>query len=98
MLDLVNFILLLSKSFFKFAQVGAQTSVKLVGSDFPPASNILPAQQLIHHNGISRISKSWMTAKEPISIWSKSSFTAEGIWEHLNVTKDQSDYLWYSTR
>ncbi|PNX98953.1 beta-galactosidase 9-like protein, partial [Trifolium pratense] len=83
---------------FNTAKVGAQTSVKLVGSDLPPASNILPAQQLIHRNGISPISKSWMTAKEPISIWSKSSFTAEGIWEHLNVTKDQSDYLWYSTR
>ncbi|GAU32172.1 hypothetical protein TSUD_68430 [Trifolium subterraneum] len=62
---------------FNTAKVGAQTSVKLVGSNLPPASNILPAQQLIHHNGISPISKSWMTAKEPISIWSKSSFTAE---------------------
>jgi len=39
-----------------------------------------------------------MTIKEQINIWSNSSFTAEGIWEHLNVTKDQSDYLWYSTR
>lgn len=83
---------------FNTAKVGAQTSVKLVGSDLPVTSNLLLAQQLVHHNGISHISKSWKTTKEPINIWSNNSFTAEGIWEHLNVTKDQSDYLWYSTR
>ncbi|XP_058731711.1 beta-galactosidase 9 [Vicia villosa] len=84
---------------FNTAKVGAQTSVKLVGSDLLPfASIFLPAQQFVHRNSISNISKSWMTTKEPINIWSKSSFTAEDIWEHLNVTKDQSDYLWYSTR
>ncbi|CAK8578479.1 unnamed protein product [Lathyrus sativus] len=84
---------------FNTAKVGAQTSVKLVGSDLLPSASIfLPAQKFIHRNGISNISKSWMTTKEPMNIWSKSSFTAEDIWEHLNVTKDQSDYLWYSTR
>ncbi|KAL9325195.1 hypothetical protein ACSQ67_005840 [Phaseolus vulgaris] len=79
-------------------EVRAQTSVKLVELDLPTISNIFPGQQSRHHNGIYYISKSWMTTKEPLNIWSKSSFTVEGIWEHLNVTKDQSDYLWYSTR
>ncbi|KAL2333822.1 hypothetical protein Fmac_015035 [Flemingia macrophylla] len=83
---------------FNTAKVRAQTSVKLVDSDLPTASNIFIAQQLRHRSGISYFSKSWMTTKEPLKIWSKSSFTVEGIWEHLNVTKDQSDYLWYSTR
>ncbi|KAJ1426068.1 Glycoside hydrolase, family 35 [Sesbania bispinosa] len=83
---------------FNTAKVGAQTSAKLVEFDLPLVSNFSPALQLMHHSGISDISKSWMTTKEPINIWSRSSFTVEGIWEHLNVTKDQSDYLWYSTR
>ncbi|QCD83343.1 beta-galactosidase [Vigna unguiculata] len=83
---------------FNTAKVGAQTSVKLVEFDLPTVSNIFPAQQSSHRNGIYYLSKSWMTTKEPLDIWSKSSFTVEGIWEHLNVTKDQSDYLWYSTR
>ncbi|CAA6664073.1 unnamed protein product [Spirodela intermedia] len=36
--------------------------------------------------------------QEPIGAWEGNSFTAEGILEHLNVTKDISDYLWYVTR
>lgn len=42
--------------------------------------------------------ESWTTWKEPIEIWSESSFTVKGILEHLNVTKDHSDYLWHFTR
>ncbi|XP_057415650.1 beta-galactosidase 9 [Lotus japonicus] len=83
---------------FNTAKVGAQTSIKLVQFDLPLVSNFFTTQPLMHDNGISHTSKSWMITKEPINIWSQSGFTAEGIWEHLNVTKDQSDYLWYSTR
>ncbi|KAG0489399.1 hypothetical protein HPP92_008210 [Vanilla planifolia] len=39
-----------------------------------------------------------MTFIEPIGIWNENSFTSEQILEHLNVTKDASDYLWYITR
>lgn len=39
-----------------------------------------------------------MTVKEPINLWSENNFTIQGILEHLNVTKDSSDYLWYITR
>ncbi|KAF7837008.1 beta-galactosidase 9 [Senna tora] len=83
---------------FNTAKVGAQTSVKLVEFDLPLVSNFFPALQMMGHNGIAHISKSWMTIEEPISVWSKNNFTVQGILEHLNVTKDQSDYLWYATR
>lgn len=46
----------------------------------------------------SYVSQSWVSFKEPIGVWDGNSFTAEGILEHLNVTKDISDYLWYVTR
>ena len=46
----------------------------------------------------SYISENWASFKEPIGRWEYQSFTAEGILEHLNVTKDVSDYLWYITR
>ncbi|CAA7400596.1 unnamed protein product [Spirodela intermedia] len=44
------------------------------------------------------VSNSWVSFREPIGAWEGNSFTAEGILEHLNVTKDISDYLWYVTR
>ncbi|OIW19190.1 hypothetical protein TanjilG_04933 [Lupinus angustifolius] len=71
---------------FNTAKVGAQTSVKLVEFDLLLASKVLPAQQLARHNGISQISKSWVTTKEPINIWSKNSFTAlDGVRDILRV-------------
>ncbi|KAI4345367.1 hypothetical protein L6164_012497 [Bauhinia variegata] len=82
---------------FNTAKVGSQTSIKLAKFNLPLVSNVSSAQPLMLHNGISHLSKSWMTIKEPIAVWG-SSFTAQGILEHLNVTKDQSDYLWYATR
>ncbi|PHT97818.1 Beta-galactosidase 9 [Capsicum chinense] len=39
-----------------------------------------------------------MTLKEPLGVYGDKTFTSKGILEHLNVTKDQSDYLWYLTR
>ena len=39
-----------------------------------------------------------MTMEEPTGIWSENNFTVPGILEHLNVTKDHSDYLWHLTR
>lgn len=44
------------------------------------------------------ISESWMSTKEPIGIWGDNNFTSQGIMEHLNATKDYTDYLWYTTR
>lgn len=83
---------------FNTAKVAAQTSIKMVDFDLPLFSNISVHQQFMVHNEVSYISKSWMTVKEPIGVWSENAFTVQGILEHLNVTKDYSDYLWYITR
>ncbi|XP_077228224.1 beta galactosidase 9 isoform X2 [Tasmannia lanceolata] len=81
---------------FNTAKVGAQISIKTVGygSQF---SNVTEAGNLVLHES-SYISKTWMTFKEPIGAWGDNNFTAQGILEHLNVTKDTSDYLWYIIR
>ncbi|KAG2726457.1 hypothetical protein I3760_01G114000 [Carya illinoinensis] len=83
---------------FNTAKVGAQTSIKTVEFELPLFSNISARQQFTVHDEVSYFSKSWMTVKEPIGIWSKKIFSVQGILEHLNVTKDHSDYLWYITR
>ncbi|BFG15416.1 hypothetical protein CerSpe_016900 [Prunus speciosa] len=83
---------------FNTAKVGAQTTIKSVEFDLPLYSGISTRQQLITKNEDLFITKSWMTVKEPISVWSENNFTVQGILEHLNVTKDLSDYLWHITR
>lgn len=72
-------------------QVGTQTSIKRVNFD-------LPLYSVISENKSLHITKPWMTVEEPIGIWSENKFTVPGILEHLNVTKDHSDYLWHLTR
>lgn len=42
---------------------------------------------------------SWETYDEDVSSLDESStFTASGLLEQVNVTRDASDYLWYITR
>lgn len=88
----------ISSSFTCFVQVGAQTSIKTVEFDLPLVRNISVTQPLMVQNKISYVPKTWMTLKEPISVWSENNFTIQGVLEHLNVTKDHSDYLWRITR
>ncbi|KAL6188843.1 hypothetical protein ACLB2K_040234 [Fragaria x ananassa] len=76
---------------FNTAKVGTQTSIKRVNFD-------LPLYSVISENKSLHITKPWMTVEEPIGIWSENKFTVPGILEHLNVTKDHSDYLWHLTR
>ncbi|XP_030507420.2 beta-galactosidase 9-like [Cannabis sativa] len=83
---------------FNSAKVAAQTSVKSVESSLSLSSDISLSQQFGTKNFSVYVTKSWMTVKEPIGIWSNDSFTVQGILEHLNVTKDYSDYLWYISR
>ncbi|XP_024031423.1 beta-galactosidase 9 isoform X1 [Morus notabilis] len=83
---------------FNTAKVGAQTSIKIVESSLPFSSDVSLNQQFSTENNGFHVTKSWMTIKEPIGVWSENNFTIEGILEHLNVTKDYSDYLWYITR
>lgn len=78
-------------------QVAAQTSIKTVEFDLPLSSDNSMQKVMTENNG-SYVAKSWMTVKEPVGIWGENNFTAQGILEHLNVTKDLSDYLWHLTR
>ncbi|KAJ6740626.1 BETA-GALACTOSIDASE 10 [Salix purpurea] len=83
---------------FNTAKVAAQTHIKTAEYVLPLFSNSSVPARFIVQNEDSPQSTSWMTAKEPISLWSEENFTVKGILEHLNVTKDESDYLWYFTR
>lgn len=83
---------------YNTAKVGAQTSIKELESDAPNVSNKSVSQKLLRHDGSSYVSERWMTVDEPLGIWSDHNFTVQGILEHLNVTKDSSDYLWYFIR
>ncbi|XP_071726484.1 beta-galactosidase 9 [Rutidosis leptorrhynchoides] len=82
---------------FNTAKVGAQTSVKVADIEALSAKHSSPKLLMIQKEE-PFMSESWMTLKEPIGVWGDDNFTVQAILEHLNVTKDRSDYLWYITR
>lgn len=73
-----------------------QTSIKTIESSVASDSNV-PLQLMAPYQ-VATSKKVWYTVKEPIGVWSDNNFTYQGILEHLKVTKDNSDYLWYTTR
>ncbi|GER34103.1 beta-galactosidase [Striga asiatica] len=81
---------------FNTAKIGVQTSINSHGSD--AASYVNDPLNMKELYKVAYISKNWSVFMEPIGVWGSSSFTYQGILEHLNVTKDESDYLWYTTR
>ncbi|KAI3706213.1 hypothetical protein L6452_23807 [Arctium lappa] len=83
---------------FNTAKVGAQTSIKVVDFESTSSAKLSAPEHLMIQKGVPLVSESWMSFKEPIGVWGDDNFTVQGILEHLNVTKDQSDYLWYITR
>ncbi|GMH08039.1 hypothetical protein Nepgr_009879 [Nepenthes gracilis] len=83
---------------FNTAKVGAQTSIKEVEFDRAHFSDIAVPQNIMLQNRLHYFSDDWKTVSEPVGVWSANNFTVKGILEHLNVTKDSSDYLWYFTR
>ncbi|GMP77971.1 hypothetical protein CsSME_00034069 [Camellia sinensis var. sinensis] len=83
---------------FNTAKVGAQTSIKTTEFSSLLSTNVSVLRQLPSQVEVTYISKTWLTVKEPIGAWGEDNFTVQGILEHLNVTKDRSDYLWYMTR
>ncbi|KAH7835225.1 hypothetical protein Vadar_024108 [Vaccinium darrowii] len=85
------------KTVFNTAKIGAQTSVKTTEYSLP-STNVSVLQQLPSQDKVSLLSETWTTVKEPIGAWGEDNFTVRGILQHLNVTKDHSDYLWYMTR
>ncbi|RCV18459.1 hypothetical protein SETIT_3G302400v2 [Setaria italica] len=81
---------------FNTARVGTQTSIFTVESGSPSYSSRHKRRSLPLIGG-PYLSSTWWTSKEPIGKWGEGSFAAQGILEHLNVTKDISDYLSYTT-
>ncbi|KAJ1265263.1 hypothetical protein BS78_08G064900 [Paspalum vaginatum] len=81
---------------FNTAMVGTQTSVFTIESGSPIYSN-RHRPRILSPLGGPYISSTWWTSKEPIGAWGEGSFSAHGILEHLNVTRDISDYLSYTT-
>ncbi|PWA35777.1 D-galactoside/L-rhamnose binding SUEL lectin domain-containing protein [Artemisia annua] len=79
------------------AKVGAQTSIKVADLEPTSSAKTSAPELLMVQKEDPLVAGSWMTLKEPIGVWGDN-FTVQGIWEHLNVTKDRSDYLWYITR
>ncbi|KAK9081360.1 hypothetical protein Syun_031139 [Stephania yunnanensis] len=82
---------------FNTAKVNAQISVKSIEPGLSRPLDSGRSEELLHQLRDSSISMDWKTVKEPVGAWSESNFTVHGILEHLNVTKDTSDYLWYIT-
>uniref|UniRef100_A0A0E0FBN8 beta-galactosidase n=1 Tax=Oryza meridionalis TaxID=40149 RepID=A0A0E0FBN8_9ORYZ len=83
---------------FNTARIGAQTSVFTVESGSPSRSSRHKPSILSLTSGGPYLSSTWWTSKETIGTWGGNNFAVQGILEHLNVTKDISDYLWYTTR
>ncbi|XP_076922347.1 beta-galactosidase 9-like [Bidens hawaiensis] len=83
---------------FNTAKVRTQTSIKVVDFEATSSAKSSGPEHLMIQKQVPLVSESWMTLKEPIGVWGNDNFTVQGVLEHLNVTKDQTDYLWYITR
>ncbi|XP_078441584.1 beta galactosidase 9 isoform X2 [Wolffia australiana] len=81
---------------YNTAKISSQVSIRENKDPLRYLRTVLSRDTIQNEN--SYMSENWTYFKEPICRWQDSSFTAEGILEHLNVTKDISDYLWYVTR
>lgn len=40
----------------------------------------------------------WDVFRERAGVWDAADFTKNGLVDHINTTKDTTDYLWYTTR
>lgn len=82
---------------FNTAKVGSQTSIVSMKRRPALSQGIFDSEILELGVKVSQLSKVWSEYKEPIGLWGEGNFSAKGILEHLNVTKDSTDYLWYTT-
>uniref|UniRef100_A0A7N2LSV3 Beta-galactosidase n=1 Tax=Quercus lobata TaxID=97700 RepID=A0A7N2LSV3_QUELO len=69
---------------FNTAKVVAQRNLQVISS----AHSV---------NELLRAPSAWSWYKEKVGIWSNNSFVESGLLEHIDTTKDTSDYLWYTT-
>ncbi|GMP26545.1 hypothetical protein CsSME_00002943 [Camellia sinensis var. sinensis] len=72
---------------FNTAKVGSQTSnVEMVPEDLQPSSVNKDLKGL-----------QWEVFVEKAGIWGEADFVKNGFVDHINTTKDTTDYLWYTT-
>ncbi|KAL8210305.1 hypothetical protein R6Q57_007037 [Mikania cordata] len=75
---------------FNTAKVGSQTStIKMIPELFQP-SIVQP------NTGLKALD--WEIFVEKAGIWGEADFTKSGFVDHINTTKDTTDYLWHTTR
>lgn len=71
-------------------QVGSQTSVvEMIPTDLQPS--VTDSSKRL--KGLQ-----WDVFQEKAGIWSTADFKKNGLVDHINTTKDTTDYLWYTTR
>ncbi|CAA0820988.1 Beta-galactosidase 10 [Striga hermonthica] len=74
---------------FNTAKVNAQSlTVEMIPIDLQPSA--MPPS-----NGLKGLQ--WDVFTEKAGIWGASDFTKYGLVDHINSTKDTTDYLWYTT-
>ncbi|XP_021900324.1 beta-galactosidase 10 [Carica papaya] len=74
---------------FNTAKVGSHTSkVEMVPENLQPSMASLD-------QGLERLQ--WQVFKENAGIWEVADFVKKGLVDHINTTKDTTDYLWYTT-
>lgn len=77
------------KVVFNTANVRAQSStVEMVPEDLQPS-------EASPDNGSKGLE--WEVFKEIAGIWGEADFVKSGFVDHINTTKDTTDYLWYTT-
>lgn len=56
----------------------------------------LKASKISPEKGLENLQ--WDVFTEKAGIWGDADFSKKGFVDHLNTTKDSTDYLWYTTR
>lgn len=75
---------------FNSAKVGSQSSVVEMVTTELKSSGISPTKDV-------KVSK-WEVFVEKAGVWGDADFTHKGFVDHINTTKDTTDYLWYTIR
>lgn len=86
-----------------FKQIGAQTTVtKMKRTSRNSKQDIrLPSSAIVHghvSDANAGTGLSWQSLVEPVGTWRSGNIFSNSLLEQLNLTKDTTDYLWYSTR
>lgn len=74
----------------KYQQVTSQTSIVEMVPEYLQAEKASPDKVLN--------SPQWDVFVEKAGIWGEADFVTSGFVDHINTTKDTTDYLWYTTR